>query len=262
MSPLDHSLGLTAAGEGQWHATADAAREATSGMFGGWTAALLAKAALGDPRASGSLSAITVNYISRVPPGSALTLRSAPLGGGRSLSHWRCELWVDGGEGVAATAHIVLSNRRESDSFAELSMPQVAPPATFPVFHPPGTFGETMNIHSAFGADPFNQPTTRSIAWLRESGDRPVDALLLVYMSDVGWPRCWALGASPRPSSTITLSAYIHGTPDELSACGTDYILSDFVGTRIEQSTVGSRSNLWSSGGAMLATTEQLCWFR
>ena len=177
MSPLDHSLGLNAAGEGQWHATADAAHEATSGMFGGWTAALLAKAALGDPCASGSLNAITVNYISRVLPGSALTLRSAPLGGGRSLSHWRCELWVDGVEGVAATAHIVLSNRRESDRFAELAIPQVAPPATLPVFHPSGPFGETMNIHSAFGADPFNQPTTRSLFWLRESGDKPIDGI-------------------------------------------------------------------------------------
>jgi hypothetical protein len=262
MSPFDNSLALSAAGEGLWHATADAAREATTGMFGGWTAALLANAALGDPCASGSLSAITVNYINRVPPGSALTLRSTLLGAGRSLSHWRCELWVDGVEGIAAVAHIVLSNRRESDRFVELTMPDVAPPATFPVFHPPGTFGATMNIHSAFGAEPFNQPTTRSIAWLRESGDRPVDALLLVYMSDVGWPRCWALGASPRPSSTITLSTYIHATAQEIAACDNDHILSDMVATRIEHSTVGSRANLWSAHGTLLATTEQLCWFR
>lgn len=262
MSPLDHSLALKAAGEGLWHGTADAAREATTGMFGGWTAALLANAALGDPRASGSLSAITVNYINRVPPGSALTLRSALLGAGRSLSHWRCELWVDGVEGLAAVAHIVLSNRRQSDRFVELTMPEVAPPATFPVFHPPGTFGATMNIHTALGADPFNQPTTRSIAWLRESGDRPVDALLLVYVSDVGWPRCWALGASPRPSSTITLSTYIHATAEEIAACGNDHILSDMVATRIEHSTVGSRANLWNGHGTLLATTEQLCWFR
>lgn len=262
MSPLDNSLALKAAGEGLWHATADVAREATTGMFGGWTAALLANAALDDPRASGSLSAITVNYINRVPPGSALTLRSALLGAGRSLSHWRCELWVDGVDGLAAVAHIVLSNRRESDRFVELTMPDVAPPATFPVFHPPGTFGATMNIHTALGAEPFNQPTTRSIAWLRESGDRPVDALLLVYVSDVGWPRCWALGASPRPSSTITLSTYIHATAEEIAACGNDHILSDMVATRIEHSTVGSRANLWNGHGTLLATTEQLCWFR
>jgi hypothetical protein len=34
------------------------------------------------------------------------------------------------------------------------------------------------------------------------------------------------------------------------------------IGTRVERSTVGSRANLWSRGGALLATTEQLCWFR
>ncbi len=262
MTALDHSLALIAAGEGQWHATADPAREANTGMFGGWTAALLAKATLNDRRASGTLSAITVNYINRVPPGSALTLRSAPLGGGKSLTHWRCDLFIDGAEGVVAAAHIVLSNRRQSDRFTEMTMPEAEPPASYPVFKPPGPFGATMNIHSAFGAEPFNQPTTRSIAWLRESGGRPMDELMLVYLSDVGWPRCWALGPGPRPSSTITLSTYIHAAPEEVAACGNDHILSDFVGTRIEQSTVGSRADLWSGKGTLLATTEQLCWFR
>ena len=262
MSALDVSLALERAGEGQWRGRANPAREANTGMFGGWTAALLAKAALTDPRASGSLSAITVNYINRVPPGSAFTLRSAPIGGGRSMTHWRCELLVDGAEGVAAAAHIVLANRRESDRFTEETMPEALQPDTFPVFHPPGPFGATMNIHIAFGANPFDQPTTRSLSWLREDGGKPMDELLLVYLSDVGWPRCWALGASPRPSSTMTLTTYIHATPAEIAACGDDYVLSDFVGTRIEHSTVGSRANLWSRSGALLATTEQLCWFR
>jgi acyl-CoA thioesterase len=262
MTALDASLALEPDGEGAWRALADPTREANTGMFGGWTAALLANAALKDPRASGSLSAITVNYINRVPPGSALTLRSQPLGGGKSMTHWRCELFVDGAEGVAAVAHIVLANRRESDRFTEYKMPEAAAPDTFPVFNPPGPFGATVNIYTAFGANPFNQPTTRSVSWLREAGGKLMDELLLVYMSDVGWPRSWALGASPRPSSTTTLSVYIHATPSEIAACGDDYILSDFVGTRIEHSTVGSRANLWSRAGALLATTEQLCWFR
>jgi hypothetical protein len=49
---------------------------------------------------------------------------------------------------------------------------------------------------------------------------------------------------------------------EELAQCGDSYVLSDMIGTRIESSTVGSKANLWSQGGALLATTEQLCWFR
>lgn len=262
MTALDDSLALQSAGEGAWRAQADPAREANTGMFGGWTAALLAKAALSDTRASGSLSAITVNYINRVPPGSALTLRSEPLGGGKSMTHWRCELFVDGAVGVAAVAHIVLANRRESDRHTEGAMPDAPPPDTFPVFHPPGTFGATMHIHSTLGPAPFNQRKTRSLSWLRESTANGMSDVLLVYLSDVGWPRAFALGPGPRPSSTMTLSVYIHATPAEIAAGGGDFVLSDFVGTRIEHSTVGSRANLWSRAGALLATSEQLCWFR
>ena len=262
MSALDASLALESAGEGQWRAVADPTREANTGMFGGWTAALLLKAVLDDPRSEGSASAITVGYVNRVPPGRALTLRSQRLGGGKSLSHWRCELSADGSDGICATASIVLANRRDSDQFTEVKMPEAPAPNTLPLFHPPASFGETMDMRIAAGANPFNQPTTRSLVWERETSGRPLDAVQLTYLSDVGWPRVFALGAGPRPSSTITLSVYIHAADNELAACGDDYILSDMIGTRVEHSTVGSRANLWSRSGALLATTEQLCWFR
>jgi hypothetical protein len=262
MTALDVSLALAPVGEGVWRARADPAREANTGMFGGWTAALLAKAVLADPRASGSLSAITVNYINRVPPGSALTLSNALLGGSKSLTHWRCELFVDGAEGVAAVAHVVLANRRDSDRFTEETMPDAPAPDALPVFHPPGAFGATVNMHFVFGGDPHHQPTTRSIAWQRETTGMVLNEIALVYLSDVGWPRAFALSPAPRPSATIAMSVYIHATQAEIAACGEDYILCDMVGTRIEQATVGSRANLWSRKGALLASTEQLCWFR
>jgi acyl-CoA thioesterase len=262
MKTLDESLKLEPAGEGRWRAAADPAREANSGMFGGWTAALLLKAVLDDPRSEGSASAITVSYIRRVPAGAALLLRSHRLGGGKSLSHWRCDLSLEGDAEIVAAASIVLADRRESDRFTEGRMPEAPEPGALHEFNPPGPFGASMEMRVATGADPFDQPTTRTLAWEREKTGRPLDALQVVYLSDVGWPRVFALGASPRPSSTVTLSVYIHATTEELAACGDDYILSDMTGTRVEHSTVGSNARLWSRAGALLATTEQLCWFR
>lgn len=262
MMALEQSLALQPAGEGAWRAFADPAREANTGMFGGWTAALLLKAALADPRSEGSASAITVNYISPVSPGAALILTGCPLGGGKSLSHWRCEVRDQASGALCAAASIVLSNRRTSDRFTEGAMPEAPAPHALPAFHPPPPFGDSVDMRVAGGANPFNQPTTRSLAWQRAVPASPLDALQLVYLSDVGWPRAFALGATPRPSSTITLSVYLHATTEQIAACGDDYILSDMIGTRIEHSTVGSNAKLWSRAGELLATTEQLCWFK
>jgi acyl-CoA thioesterase len=262
MTALDASLALECIDQGQWRAHADPKREANSGMFGGWTAALLLKGVLDDPRAEGAASAITVHFIGRVEPGSVLRLRTDRLGGSRSVAHWRSDLWIEGKADLAATATIVLANRRESDQFTEAQFPAAPPPEALPMFHPPGSFGQTMEMRIVGDGNPFSQPTTRSLAWERETSGRPMDALQLVYLSDVGWPRVFALSPGPRPSSTITMSVYIHATPGELAACGDDYILSDMIGTRIEHSTTGSRAQLWSRLGPLLATTEQLCWFR
>lgn len=262
MTALDASLALAAVGPGVLRARADPAYEANTGMFGGWTAALLLKSVVDDPQADGSASALTVSYISRTPPGSALTLRPERIGGGRSIAHWRSLLFVDGEAAPVAAAAIVLSNRRESVGFNERKMPPAPAPDTLADVRPPASFGQSTAVRYAIGGVPFNQPTTRSLAWQREMSGRRIDAVGLAYLSDVGWPRVFATGSAPRASSTITMSVYFHATGAELDDVGDDWVLCDMIGTRIESSTVGSKADLWSKDGKLLATTEQLCWFR
>lgn len=262
MAALDTSLALAPIAEDQWRARADPQQTANTGMFGGWTAALLLKSVLDDPRAEGSASAITVNYVGRIEPGAALNLRTQKLGGSRSVATWRSEVFIDGSDDVAATANVVIANRRESDRFTEPKFPEASPPETKPLFKPPAPFGEDIDTRYVFGAMPFNQPTTRSLAWERLASGRNWDAVQIAYFADVGWPRVLALGGAPRPSATLTMSVYFHATSEELAACGDDYILHEMVGTRIDNSTCGSYAHMWSRAGALLATTEQLCWFR
>ncbi len=264
MTALDKSLALEPQGQGRWRALADPHYEANTGMFGGWTMALLAKAVLAHPDAQGTLSAATVHYVNRVPPGSFLSVHAQRLGASRSLAYWRCDLSVEGatsGE-LAATATMVLANRRESDRFTEDQMPGAPPPETIETFHPPGPFGQRIEMRTVLGGPPFNKPSTRSLMWQRETSGRKLDAVQMAFLCDIGPPRVWYLGTAPRPSSTTTMSIYIHATEPELAACGDDFVLSDMIGTRIEHATVGSNAKMWSRGGALLATTEQLCWFR
>jgi acyl-CoA thioesterase len=260
MNTLEASLAIERTGQGLWSAVASPAYEANSGTFGGWTAALLLKAVLSEAEATGSASAMTVNFVNRVVPDAALQLRTAWLGGGRSLAHWRCDMLSDGI--LLATAAVVLANRRASSAHTESNMPEAPPPAGFNPADVPGALGARVDIRPTLGDGLFNQTTTRSLNWERETSGRPMDAIQIAFLSDAGAPRIFYVSDGPRPSSTITLSIYFHATTAELEACGDDYILSDMIGTRAEAATMASRKDMWSREGTLLATTEQLCWFR
>jgi acyl-CoA thioesterase len=155
-----------------------------------------------------------------------------------------------------------LAKRRESDGFTDALMPAAPDPGTLPLFHPPGTFGESSQVRPAFGHPPFNQAVTRSVAWVRETSARSLDYVQLAYLADNYAPRIYFRSQGLRPYSTVTMSVYFHASETELEELGDDYILIEATGSRAESSTVGAHASLWSRKGALLATTEQLGWFK
>lgn len=263
MISLEDSLALHATGEGAWRAFSDPENEAGTGMFGGWTAALLLKAVLSDARMQGEPAALNVNYVSRIPPSSELAITTRVLDQGRSIATWQAEVRVEGAEEVAATASVVAGNRRDGiGGFVEGAMPAAPDPATLQVFHPPGPFGQRIDLRPTEMRMPFNAPTTHSLSWLRDMAGHPADHVLLAYLSDCFMPRIFAKSSGFRPSSTLTMSVYFYATAAELAAVGDDYILSDVIGTRAEAAISGSQLRLWSRAGALLATSEQLAWYK
>ena len=257
---LEASLAIERIEPGRWSAVASPQYEANSGTFGGWTAALLLKTVLIEADATSTASAMTVNYVNRVVPGAVLEVRTTRLGGGRSLTHWRCDVLAE--SGLLATAVVVLADRKANSEHTELTMPAAPPPANFKPADVPGALGTKVDIRPTLGDDLFNQTTTRSLNWEREISGRSMDAVQIAFLSDAGAPRIFYVSDGPRPSSTITLSIYFLATSDELAACGDDYILCEMIGTRANAATIASRKDMWSRDGTLLATTEQLCWFR
>jgi acyl-CoA thioesterase len=262
MSRLDASLALNPLEEGVFAASADPAYEANSGMFGGWTAALMTKAALSDSRASGSCSSLSMNFLQMIPPGSPLRVTTRPVGGSKSLTAWQVEAAPEGAPFPSTIGTVVLAHRRPSDARSELQMPQAVAPETLPPFFPPGPSGRYSENRSARGGNPFDAPDTVSHGWVRETSGRKCDAIQLAYLCDVFAPRVFHISKGPRPTSTVTLSLSILAGPEELAAVGDDWILNEVTATRIEQSQAGSHARHWSRAGKLLATSEQLCWFR
>ena len=261
MSTLDDHLELHPRAENEWTIRAHPEREANTGMFGGWTAAVLMKASLLHGEADGTPVALTVNFIARIDPGADISVRAARLGGGKSLKTWRAEISNQAGS-LCATASLVTASRRESDRFLEGAMPTAPAPETIAMAQPPGRFGETIDMRPILGFPPFNRPDTLSLAYVREMSGRAMDWIQLAYVADATPPRVFLISEGPRPSSTITLSVYFYATEAELSSVGTDFLLSEVAGVRAESSTCGLTMRLWSRAGALLATSEQLAWFR
>jgi acyl-CoA thioesterase len=262
MNELDESIALSPAAPHEWTGRADPRREANTGMFGGWTAAVLLKAVLGDAVEAGSPAALSVHFLSAVTPGSALTLRTRSVGVSRALSTWQAELLVEDEASPAAIATVVLAKRRETFGFTDAVMPEAPSPDALPTFHPPGTFGERSVIRPIHGFPIFDRSDSRLVFWARETSGRALDAILLAYLADNFPPRTWSRRSEPGPYSTLTLSVYFHATDAELDALGDDDVLLDVECSRAESSTAAAHARLWSRGGALLATTEQLGWFR
>ena len=172
-------------------------------MFGGWTSALLLKAVRSDAVDAGSPVSLSVHFVNAVIPGSALTVRTRPVGGTRALSTWQAELVPQGAPGPAAVATVVLAKRRETFGFTDAVMPEAPPPDTLPRFHPPGAFGQRSLIRPVDGFPIFDRADARSVFWVRETSGRALDAIQLAYLADNFPPRSFRGGPSPgltRPS--------------------------------------------------------------
>ena len=141
-------------------------------------------------------------------------------------------------------------------------MPEAPPPDGLPQFHPPGTFGQRSRFQPVHGFPIFNRSDARSVFWLRETSGRAIDAVQLAYLADNFPPRSWSRRSEPGPYSTLTLSVYFHATDAELAALGDDDVLLEVSSSRAESSTIAAHARIWSRGGVLLATTEQLGWFR
>jgi acyl-CoA thioesterase len=262
MGALDDALALDAGGDGIWRAVADGGYQAPNGMYGGWTAAIALNAVVASNDEEEKVpSAFTVNFVGRVDPGSELVIRTRRLGGSRSVSHWSSELTAADDGRTLAFASAVLTTRPDTDSHVVPTMPDVPPPEEVEPLQVAG-LSHWSDVRGITGWPPFGNPDTVSLSWVRDRSGRPIDAMQLAFVADQAPPRSWYWSEAPRPSATLTMSVYFHATADELAAVGDDHVLNDVVATRGARATSGQQLRMWSRRGVLLATSEQLAWYR
>ena len=267
MSTTSDSLdiSLTRVGTGLWRTHAgEAWSNPGGGLWGGYAIALAIRALEAEPEASGEALSLTLTFAAGLAHGD-LDVKTRRLRQGGSIGFWEVELLAAGSSEVAVHAIVTMARRPETPDFAFTAMPTAPDPDSLP--EPENRLGIMHMAGNAFdrrGMEGFPpEPTgdSRSLHWTR-SRKAPLDKAILGMISDNAAPRVmYALGATVM-STTLTLTLYLHASEAELAEIGNDFILVECEGRVGGGGASDERSSYWSREGKLLATSEQLAWYR
>lgn len=259
-----YDIALSAVGPGRWttHA-APAWRNPGGALWGGYALGLCVRALEAEPDATGEALSMTLTYAAGLPSGE-LDVRTRRLRQGGSIGVWEVEIRGQGAEDVGVHGMITLARRPPTPAFAFADPPQTPPPEELPT--PPLPAGMEHFGASAFerrtldGFPPKSGGDSRSLAWVRPR--RGVwDKALMAMVTDNSPPR--AMYALDRVmTTTLSLTVYLHANADELAALGDQFILIECEGRVGGGGASDERSSYWSRDGRLLATSEQLAWYR
>ena len=234
------------------------------GLWGGYAIGLFMRVLEAEPSATGEPLSITLTYAAQVAEGE-LDIRTRCLRQGRSIGVWEVELRHAGSDDVGVHAMVTMAVRPETTPFAIATMPTAPDPDTLPPAPPP--FSATHPSATMFERRPVDpRPfgvggNPRSLTWVRSRG-QVLDKAVLGMMADGTPPPLMAVLPSVRMSTTLTLTVYLHATTEELAAVGDDYILVEYDGRVGGGGATDERSTYWRRDGKLLATSEQLAWYR
>ena len=259
------SLPLSRISEGRWTTVAGPEwSNPGGGLWGGYAIGLFIRVLEAEPEATGEALSLTLTYAAALPSGP-LDIRTRRIRQGGSIGVWEVELLAQGSDQVGVHGIVTLARRPTTPTFAFAAMPEAPAPETLP--SPPN-----MAAPLHYGASAFERRTlevfppeatgdSRTLAWVRARAE-PLDKALLGMVTDNSAPRAmYALGRTIR-TTTLTLTVYLHATSEELAEIGHDFILVECEGRVGGGGASDERSNYWSRAGKLLATSEQLAWYR
>jgi len=258
-------IALTPLAPGRWSTVAGPEwSNPGGGLWGGYAIGLCVRVLEAEPEAVGEALSLTLTYAAGLPAGE-LEVRTRRIRQGGSVGVWEVEVRPAGSEQVGVHGIVTMARRPRTPAFAFAVMPEAPDPASLPSPDLPGAsqhYGAAaFERRTLEGFPPTPGPSSRSLAWVR-SRRGPMDKAVLGMVTDNSAPRAmYALGQTIH-TTTLTLTAYLHATADELAEVGDDFILVECEGRVGGGGASDERSSYWSRGGKLLATSEQLAWYR
>ena len=241
------------------------------GPFGGTTAALALQSVVQHPDVLGTPIALTVNYAAAIEAG-AFDIQATAVRTNRSTQHWTVQITQAGASGapnMTTTATVVTAARRETWGENDLPMPEVPKPETVDrvSIGPAGVaWLRQYEMRPISGGIPAvwdgSGGHSETRIWVRDAQQRPLDFASLAALSDVFYPRVWLRRAKPVPVGTVSITTYFHVNAAQLAEVGTGYLLGRAVGQQFSNGFFDQSAQLWSESGALLATSNQIVYYK
>ncbi|GAA0483491.1 thioesterase family protein [Parasphingorhabdus litoris] len=230
--------------------------------FGGWVAAVAARAVEEHPDCAAPIVSLQMSYLSAVAPGE-VDIRITLLKSGASTQFWRAELLQRGA--ITNTADIVTSNRKPTDIDFQLTRPDAnAMENGIKIDNIPMTpnWVATYEQYMVQGKPFSDNGSPDTMTWIKQEDGRPIDRISIVAICDTPMPRTFFLSDIPRMGSTVSMSTYIYASEEDIAAAGADHLLLRVSGATVRNSSTDQRVELWSKTGTLLATSNQIGFFR
>jgi len=234
------------------------------GLWGGYAIGLCIRVMAAEPDSVGEALSLTLTYAAALPSGT-LDVRTRRIRQGGSVGVWEVEIRPQGSDQVGVHAIVIMARRPKTPPFAFARMPNAPDPYSLPKLEMPNAsqhYGSSaFERRTLEGFPPEPGDSSRSLAWVR-SLQGPMDKAMLGMVTDHSPPRAmYALGRSVS-TTTLSLTAYLHATEEDLAEVGDDFVLVECEGRIGNAGASDERSSYWSRSGKLLATSEQLAWYR
>ncbi len=259
------SIPLTRTAPGRWTTLAGPEwGNPGGGLWGGYAIGLCIRVLEAEPEALGEALSLTLTYAAGLPSGE-LDIRTRRIRQGGSVGVWEVELLAAGSDQVGVHAIVTMARRPKTPDFAFATMPAAPDPESLPspdMSDAARHYGAaTFERRPVEGFPPTPSGNSRSLVWVR-SLRGPFDKALLGMVTDNSAPRAmYALGPTIM-TTTLSLTAYLHATVEELADLGDDFVLVECEGRVGGGGASDERSSYWRRDGKLLATSEQLAWYR
>ncbi|MCF8179051.1 MAG: thioesterase family protein, partial [Sulfuritalea sp.] len=180
----------------------------------------------------------------------------------RSSQHWAIRLQQEQRTLVQAIAICAL--RRDTWSRVEATCPEVPPAEQCPPAPPrkPTGFLQRYEFRIVRGTPFAENADSLSHVWVSDVPPRPLDFASLTALCDSFLPRIFLRRPEFVPIGTVSINIYFHAGEEALVRHGAAPLLTVAQAQAFSDGHFDHHGHVWSTDGTLLATTQQLVWYK
>jgi acyl-CoA thioesterase len=261
--PFDIAIALTAEAPDRWMGRTSEDYWNMVSPYGGVTAAVMMQAMLDHPERRGSPLSFTINYIAPIDAGDYV-IETELVRANRSSQHWSIRLLQGDPGRVLAQVIAICALRRETWSHVEATRPDVPPAEQCEVAPPRKATGflQRYEFRLVRGKPFAANEDSLSHVWVADNPPRPLDFASLTALCDSFLPRIFLRRPEFVPIGTVSINIYFHAGEEALARQGAAPLLGVAQAQAFSDGHFDHHGHLWSTDGELVATTQQLVWYK